>query len=41
MRDVFGQVLDHDLTVDVDTEAPFVVAGGRSPSLRAPARGKT
>jgi uncharacterized protein YfaS (alpha-2-macroglobulin family) len=27
MRDVFGQTLDRDLTVDVDTEAPFVAAG--------------
>ncbi len=27
MRDVFGQPLARDLTVDVDTEAPFVAAG--------------
>ncbi|HEX4445214.1 MAG TPA: Ig-like domain-containing protein, partial [Polyangiaceae bacterium] len=27
MRDVFGQVLDHDLVADLDTEAPFVAAG--------------
>ena len=38
LRDVFGQVLDHDLTVDVDTEAPFVpaVAGGSPVSAPAP-----
>jgi hypothetical protein len=27
MRDVFGQVLEHDLIADLDTEAPFVAAG--------------
>jgi alpha-2-macroglobulin len=27
LRDVFGQTLDHDLSIDVDTEAPFIVAG--------------
>jgi uncharacterized protein YfaS (alpha-2-macroglobulin family) len=35
MRDVFGQVLDHDLGVDVDTEAPFV-ASGKPVSTSAP-----
>jgi uncharacterized protein YfaS (alpha-2-macroglobulin family) len=36
MRDVFGQVLDRDLGVDVDTEAPFVAAG-KPVSMRTPA----
>jgi len=27
LRDVFGQKLDHDLSIDVDTEAPFIAAG--------------
>ncbi len=36
MRDVFGQVLDHDLVADVDTEAPFI-AGGKVVDGGAPA----
>jgi len=27
LRDVFGQALVHDLSIDVDTEAPFIAAG--------------
>jgi len=27
LRDVFGQALAHDLSIDVDTEAPFIAAG--------------
>ena len=29
MRDVFGQALEKDVTIDIDTEAPYVTANGK------------